>query len=78
MSSRPGAPQSVTDEYLKAILAELRELNARLSQDTVQETVTVETAVEYLVREHEGTMVDPEDLTGQILNLLHPGRGAAT
>lgn len=33
MSHRPGAPQSTTDEYLKAILAELRELNARLSQD---------------------------------------------
>lgn len=47
MSSRPGAPQSTTDEYLKAILAELRELNARLSQDTTISTDKVEVKFDF-------------------------------
>lgn len=55
---RPGTPVTVTDEYLAAILVELRTLNARLAQDvviTTTDTLILETHVEEVSDPQEGS-----------------------
>jgi len=65
MRFRPGTPITVTDEYLAAILAELRDIKALLGQDvaitTVETTEVVEAVrevVEEAVRPGQGVVVE--------------------
>jgi hypothetical protein len=62
MSTRPGAPQSTTDEYLAAILEELRALRARLDQGAADSPFTIDADVTEAIQE----AVD---------EAMHPGRG---
>lgn len=67
MSARPGSPQSTTDEYLAAILAELRILNAQLGQAPAHTEIDDSVVSQ---------IVGSEKVKAYIEEMLHPGRGA--